>query len=199
MLSSPIGVGTDKRVEYTFMVTDADITDGRSWEELGLFDAEASSTGNMYLRYVNATAITFDQDKQYEVTLRFDLEDITSGNAIMPTDGLNEIRNFMANDPGDPPSYTEWADGTTVLAASDTTLTGSGNQDRNAFVIQSRSNNRVTFESLLGVTELNSVDITKTGIFNASSGGNLFAESLFSALAKTSSFDIRNFSIITVL
>lgn len=194
---SNIGTGTAKRVEYTWYMTDAHVTDGRVIGEFGIFDA--SSSGNLYLRYVPSSVITFDEDKQWEVFMRFDLTDNTTGNAIMPTVGLNAIRNFMANNAGDPPTHAEWTDGTTALAVGDTTLTGSATSVTNAFTTQSRSNNRVTYESVLTVTQLNSVDITKTGVFNAVSSGTLFAEKLSSAIAKTTTFDVRNFDIITVL
>jgi len=158
--------------------------------EVGVFTA--STDGIMYFRKVISDldmAIT----SRYRFTVKFAIQDGSVGESIVVDEGLNELRDWMGGGTGTAPTHMEWNDGTSspysrhVAADWDD---GGSNEDRNANSTNSRTTNIVTFEGLLSTSELNSVDITKTGTFNGATNGNLFGQTKYGAINKTTLFQV---------
>ena len=191
------GVGTSKTVTYQSLWTEGT---QRTVREVGLFDA--SSTGNLYVRHVFDADQTLAVSKQFRLTFTVILADSTAGTALIVDAGMNVIRDAIANVAANPPTYTEWNDTTSTPLITHTESTwdsGSSNEDRNIFTISSRVNNVVSFETLLDTTELNSVNITKSGTFNASANGTLFGQILYGSIVKTNLFQVYEIDRYTVI
>lgn len=167
--------------------------------EFGLFNA--SSDGTMAIRYV-IDDLDMAIGTEYRFTVVLYLEDVTPGDAMITTYGLNEVRDILTGNSASYPTYTEWSDGTGAMTDSDTSLDGS-NKDRNAHKTMSDSlptvpGYRVSFLSVLTDAELNTYSLTKSGLFTDSSGNTLFAQNKYGAINKTALFKIQEQDSITV-
>jgi len=188
-------VSTSKTVEYILEILSTDTTyHSDTFREVGLFNA--SSNGELFARKV-ISALNMDPSTNTRITITQELSDFSQGQALMTTAGLNEIRDWLGGESATAPTHCAWGTGTTAVDASDTTL--EGEQERNAFITTSRTDNITSFESILLKTEANGSDITKSGLFNAASSGDLFCETKFGAINKTSLFQVFETDRITVL
>lgn len=179
-------LSTDKKATF---VTEIKSTDtgfhSSAIREIGLFND--ASAGEMFARIIIAS-LTMDNTKNYRFTIDLELFDITTGNALFTTAGLNEIRDWLGNASATAPTHMAWGTGTTTPVVGDTTL--EGEQERNSIDDTNRLNNLISFKSILTSSEANGQSITKSGLFNAASTGTLFCETKFGAISKTSLFQI---------
>jgi len=190
-----VDTSTDAKIIFTMEVKSTDSTIiGNTIKEVGLLNA--SSGGTLGTRYVISDLATINT-KEYRFTIDIEFYDFSTSIGIWTTSGLNEIRNWFANQSATQPTYCAWGTGITDPAASDTTL--EGEQQRNSFTISKKINFVVTFETLLGFSEANGYDITKSGLFNASTNGVLFVEQKFPAISKNNKFNIYEIDRITIV
>ncbi len=189
-------ITNDKKAILTWEVksTDSSII-GNTAKEIGLLNA--SSNGDLMCRYV-ITDLAMVNTKEYRFTIDIELEDVSEGQSLVPTAGLNQIRNWLGAGTANDPTYMAWGTGTTVPAAVDTTL--EGEQQRNAF---STERNHLSFTyihtGILEEDEANAQTITKSGIFNAAAAGTLMGETKFAPIPKTASFRIQEEDYFTIV
>lgn len=172
--------------------------DDQNITELGVFNA--SSGGTMVVRYV-FDEIDFSKSNEYKIELRSRMLGRSIGETRI--NDYNFFENFLINTDDTAPSHIGWSDGTGSLSSSDTDLDGS-NKQRNALktYTNSRPTNpgyKVKFLGVLTSAQLNSVTVTKSGLFTGASGSNLFCEIRHSDISKTSLFKIQEQVSITVV
>ena len=100
---------------------------------------------------------------------------------MIPTAGLNKIRDWLAGTSTTKPLYIALGDGTDAEALTDTQL--QNELDRKSVTV-TRTIRNVTYESLWDDTELNGEEITELGLLSAVSTGTLFIRSVFSPISK---------------
>lgn len=86
------------------------------------------------------------------------------------------------------PSHIAWGTGTTDFDESDTAL--DSELVRNAYDSATATDTVVEWTGIMTEAQGNGSDITEAGLFDASSGGNLFIRDTFPAVSKTSAFEI---------
>ena len=157
---------------------------------------------NLYTRRI-ISALTITNTKDYRFTIKISFEDASIGNGLLVNAGLNEIRDWMGGVVTTAPTHIEWNDSTLAVDATHTDSdwdTGGSNEQRNA--IESAKKDTPTslkWTTVLTTAQLDGVDITKSGIFNASSGDDLFAEILYGATSKTTLFAIIETDLFNVV
>ena len=172
-------------------------------KEVGLFNA--SSSGDMVIRYVLSSEVDMSVSSDYRFTIKITYTDNTPGNALVNTTGLNEMRDWMYDGAtGTAPTYTEWNDSTEDVDAAhnDTDWdTGGGNEQRNAFVSNSgtRATYKVSWRCELTTAQLNGVNVTKSGLFNSAAGATLWSESEYGPINKTTLFKVLETDSITII
>lgn len=183
---SSVDTSTDGQLDVVCVVSSAQTSfHGVAFREVGLFND--SVAGDMFERVI-INSLTMDNDNNYRITFTILFEDITPGRGIVVTDGLNAIRNWTSGTSTTAPTHMAWGTGTTNPAAADSTL--EGEQQRNAFITQTRDSKTVTYEGLLAAGESTGQDITKSGVFNAAAAGTLFFEQKFAKISKTALFQV---------
>jgi len=187
-------ITNDAKIIFTVELKSVDPIIGSTVREIGLFNA--SSGGTLFTRYVISDLATTNT-KEYRFTIDMELFDDTIGKGVWTTAGLNEVRNWLGGSSATQPTYCAWGTGTTTPASTDTTL--EGEVQRNVINISSVVDNVVTHETLLTTAQANGNAITKSGLFNASSGGTLFVENLYGAIQKSSLFQVHEIDRITVI
>ncbi len=144
------------------------------------------------------SSLTTATTKEYRFTVDYTFTDKTVGNSIVPTAGLNLLRDWITGQAPTAPTHMAWGTGTTAPAAGDTTL--EGEDTRNALSSESNKSDYVyKIIGILAKTDSNGEVITKSGVFNASSGGTLLGETLLSPISKTATFLVQesdNFIIL---
>lgn len=187
-------VDTSKTVKYQIEIFSTETAyHSAGFRELGLLNA--SSNGDLFMRGI-ISAFELDGATNGRITITEELSDETFGDALMTTAGLNVVRNWLGSVNSTAPTYMAWGTGTTTPVVGDTTL--EGEQERNAFGITGRLNNVITYEGILAKDEANATNITKSGLFNASSSGTLFCQTKFGAINKTALFQVFETDRITV-
>jgi len=103
--------------------------------------------------------------------------------------GLNGIRNLMSSGGGTPPTHLELGSSSLIsISSSDTALAGSFY--RKAWTLNTVSDKANEYECLFTSIEANQI-MGAIGVFNASSGGTLFSENVFTALTKDASMEVQ--------
>jgi len=107
--------------------------------------------------------------------------------------GLSVMVNFLSSGTGSTatrPTHLEIGSHTITPSATDTALTGSFY--RLAWTANSVTNpTKNKYEALVTSAEANGETMKAIGVFNASSGGDLFAEQVFTAITKDATKDIQ--------
>ncbi len=144
------------------------------------------------------SSLTTAKTKEYRFTVDYTFKDKTPGNSIVPTAGLNLLRDWITGGAPTAPTHMAWGTGTTAPAASDTTL--EGEDTRNALSSESKSSDYIyKIIGILAKDDSNGEVITKSGVFNASSSGTLLGETLLSPISKSATFLVQegdNFIIL---
>lgn len=110
--------------------------------------------------------------------------------SIVPNDGLDLIRDWLAGDTVDDPTHIAVGTGTATPLVTDTALVTEVLREVFSQVSKGTTG-KVTFEMTLATTEANGNTLTEVGIFNAASAGDLLARVVFPGIAKTSSFELK--------
>jgi hypothetical protein len=185
-------IDTDKTVEYQIEILTTETEyHSDTFREVGLLNA--SSNGDLFARGI-ISSLQLDQATNCRITITHELKNTSIGNSMVTTAGLNLVRNWLGSS-ATSLTHMAWGTGTTALSASDTTL--EGEQQRNAITL-SRVNNVITMEGILAKDEAIGQDITKVGLFNASSSGTLFSQTKFGAINKTALFQVFETDKLTI-
>jgi hypothetical protein len=163
--------------------------------EVGLFNT--STNGEMFARNTfsaTSTATTY----QYRVTYTINIADSTSGDALVTWNGLSNVRDWLIDGSGVAPNYVEWASGTAQPNYWDTSL--SGLKERIIIGGQTRSPSpiRIKYTTLLDKNQMSGTAIVKSGLFETSSGNDLWAVSKYGAINKTTLFKINEVDNISI-
>ena len=157
--------------------------------------------GELFSRHVIADLVTATT-KEYRFIIDYVFSNDSIGSAVVVDTGLNLIRDWMNGDTVTCPTYIEWNDATGTPAITDTSSdwdTGGSNEQRNIISSQNEvSTVEIEYHSTLTSSQLDGVDITKSGLFNASSNGTLWAQILYGAVNKTTGFGIIETDHITI-
>jgi len=121
-------------------------------------------TSKLFARYVLTDLVT-DSSHEYRFSLDVEFFDLTEGDALITSDGLDLFRDWFIGTSVNPPSNTGWGIGTNDISINDSSL--EGEQERNAFISQRRVDNVNTYEAILTISEMNDLTVRKTGLFNA--------------------------------
>lgn len=110
-------------------------------------------------------------------------------NNLVTLSGRNLTRDLLINTPGaNPLSHIATGTGTATALPSDTAL---GSEVYRASITkQSSADSLFNVFLYIGSTAANGSSLTEAGIFNASSGGDLFARVTHDAISKTSSIAV---------
>ena len=140
------------------------------------------------------TPFTTDTTYRYKFSFEVTIKNESAGRSRVTHQGIGYVRDALANSFATSPRYVEWNDSqahASVFSRAGTWDMGSGNEDRNAWSTTIvRDRNQVRYISNLSRSELNSVSIRKTGLFNASSSDTLFAETEYGAIGKDNTFKV---------
>lgn len=107
---------------------------------------------------------------------------------LVVTAGRNLVRDLINETTDTGVTHLAVGTGTTAVAAGDTTL--GSEQVREVLTKRTASSGSVLWSYYLSSTQGNGNDLTEAGLFNASSGGTLFARVVHTAITKTSSIAV---------
>lgn len=110
------------------------------------------------------------------------IKDSRDINNLVVTSGLGFIASRMKDATADAMSYMSIGTGTTAAAAGDTTL--ATELDRNAITSTTVTGNEIAYVASWAAGD-GSGAITEAGLFNASSGGDMLARTVFSVVNKS--------------
>lgn len=102
--------------------------------------------------------------------------------------GKEELAKWLNGDSATAPTHIGYGTGTTIQNETDTALE---TESSRTGISSNRSVRNVTLSIVIPSTEAIGESITEIGVFNASTSGTLFTRDVFSAIAKTSLFDIQ--------
>lgn len=193
-----VDISESLKAQYILEISTADTEfQGTTIKEIGLnSDATNNPADILYTR-----ALISDLDitniKNYKITVNHEYEDLSLGDSLMTNVGLNTIREFVSTGSDSSPSHAIWGDGTLPLVPTDIVL--EGEVERNAIASIINNGFTTSYDSILDNTEANGTNITKAGLINAPSLGDLFAETLFGAINKTNLFQVQQTDRITIL
>lgn len=147
----------------------------------------------LYTRRI-ISSLTIGTDRDYRFTVTLELSDNSIGLATFVDNGMNEIRDWMGAATATAPSHIEWNDATGTPAETDDQSnwdTGGGNEQRNAIGSKGRSPSTVVkYTTVLTTAQLDGVTISKSGIFNASTGATLIAQTKYAGVVKNTLFGV---------
>jgi len=180
-------ISNNKKIEYQIEIlsTDTSFHTDDGFREVGLFDATTS--GNLHARGL-ISSLSLNAAENARITITQDLEDDSIGDATISTAGLNNMQLFLSGASPTSPSHMAWATGTSDINISDLVL--EGEIERSAIQTRSRLNDEVSIIGILAKNQGVSSAITKSGLFDANTSGNMFAETKFGDIDKTSLFQI---------
>jgi len=107
---------------------------------------------------------------------------------LVVTSGRNLIRDLINEASVTGVTHLAVGTGTTAVSAGDASLVTE--QFRNTLTKRTPSSGSVTWSYYLSSTQANGNDLTEAGLFNASSGGTMFARVTHAAITKTSSIAV---------
>lgn len=102
--------------------------------------------------------------------------------------GRNGVRDAIYGDSFTAPSRFALGTGSTAVTAADTEL--DTEVWRDIFSTKTRASGTVTFKYFLTSTTANGNTLREAGLFNAASGGDMFARVVFLDIAKTSAITV---------
>jgi hypothetical protein len=147
------------------------------------------------------TSLPTSSATETRFTIDITLSNNSIGTTLVPDAGLNEVRDWLGGSSATAPTHIEWNDATGLPISTDTYSTwdtGSSNEERNAVTSKTSTTYSITYKGTLLASELDGVDVTKSGLFNAASDGTIYAEILYGAISKTTTFQVREEDTITI-
>jgi hypothetical protein len=111
----------------------------------------------------------------------------TAHNLVVLT-GRNQIRDALYGDHIAAPAWMALGTGTTTPVSTDTTLATEVLRD--VLTARAKGSGTITFKYYLTSTQGNGITFREAGLFNAQSGGTLFARTLFTPIDKTASITV---------
>ena len=108
---------------------------------------------------------------------------------VFSNSGKNVIRDWMAGEDPDYPTYIGWGTDNTTPNSADTSLINESG--RFAFNSVSVATQEVTYDQVVGLTQLDGEALKEIGLFNASSDGEMFQRSTFVNIDKDTSIEIQ--------
>jgi len=184
-----------------------------TFRELGIFNA--SSSGTMFGRYI-ISSLNMINTKDYKFTVDINILDNTVGFALIPTTGLNLLRDILTGNSVTAPTHVAWGAGAFYDSVNNSGLWDNAIWDSNANPLATDTtildeiqrniignttvtNNIVSYDTILTSSQANGEDLTKLGIFNASSGGDLFLKLKYGKIDKTNIFQIQSINRVLIL
>lgn len=154
-------------------------------KEVGTFSA--STDGTMFCRRV-ISDYTKTTDKELRVKFKYKIINTKP----MMNDGVQEIRNWFTGNSFTMPTHIAWGNGTDTISVTNTTM--ENELERNAIVTTSKNEYLVTFESVLAKTEpaAQPVSITRMGLFNNDSAGDMFSHDEYFSFTKTNRLEVQS-------
>ena len=177
-------ISDSKRVEFQIEVLSTDTEyHSDTFKEVGLM----ATGGDLFGRGI-ISDLTMDPATNTRITIRFDLDDDSIGDATMCTSGINEVKNWLGNSSATAPTQMAWGTGSDSISSLDTSL--SNVTERNILLNQTTSDDTAVLVGIMAKDEATGEDITRSGLYNGSTGSDLFCETKFGTISKSSLFQI---------
>ncbi len=177
-------ISDSKKVDYIVEILSSDTEfHSNTFREIGLF----STSEELFTRAV-APSFTASSGTDVKITISHDLEDDSIGQSKMTTSGMNLTRNWLGGN--SPTTITHYAIGTgsDTISKNDTEL---ANQTLIKTVSsKSTSDNTAVFESIVTRNQAIGETITRSGLYNGTTGSDLFCQTKFGGINKSNLFQI---------
>jgi hypothetical protein len=102
--------------------------------------------------------------------------------------GRNQLRDLLYGDAVAVPAWMALGTGATGVASSDTALAAEVMRD--VLTSRAKGSGSLTFKYFLTSVQGNGITFREAGLFNAPTGGTMFARTLFTEIAKTASITV---------
>lgn len=159
--------------------------------EFGSFNA--NTNGELY-SYRTISAYTNSYNREQRITWIFDL----SNNVPFMDAGVNAVRDWLFNTAGISPNYCTWGTGSSNINATTFSSMEAEVARVPASVQKFQEPNLAIIRGTLPTNSATTSIITRVGLFDASSSGNMYVYIQTPSLNKTALFEIQNHNFIRV-
>ena len=148
--------------------------------------------GDLYTWSRLLTPLTTSTDRYYEIEQDITYKNYSVWRSRVTHEGLAEVQDFVDGSTGSAPAYVEWNDSTVPVSVYDNSTEWDqegSNEQRNAWGTNTTwAVNEARYRAELTRTQLDGVEVTKSGLFVSDSGGTMWAETRYGDISKNTRF-----------